>query len=239
MKQIELKLNLLRLKGMSRTFQALRETKRAHELTFSEGLEVLLQGEEDERSNNRRDRLLKNAKFRYQASLEELIYNSSRGLDRGLIASLATCEYITKGESVLVSGCAGVGKSFLISALGSNACSRGYSVAYYNIQKLMMQTKTARIDGTIMQFFQKIAKISLLIIDDFGLSSFDQQNQFDFMEILEDRHGRTSTIIASQIPIENWIDVFKEVTIGEAVMDRLVHTSYRINLKGESLRKTR
>lgn len=239
MKQIEVKFGYLRLRGMGRTYQALSETKRLHELSFNDGLEVLLQGEQDERSNNKRERLLKQAKFRYQASLEELIYKPSRELDRGLITSLATGEYIAKGESILVSGCAGVGKSFLISALGANACSHGYSVAYYNTQKLLMETKMARLDGNIMKFFQKLAKTSLLIIDDFGLSTFDQQSQFDFMEIMEDRHGKMSTIMASQLPVENWIEVFTESTVAEAVLDRIVHNSYRFTLKGDSLRKIR
>jgi DNA replication protein DnaC len=219
--------------------QALRETKKAHELTFSEGLEVLLQGEEDERSNNRRERLLKNAKFRYHATLEQLIYNSSRGLDRGLISSLATCDFITRGETTLITGATGCGKSFIASALGHHACARGYSVAYYNMQKLAMITRMARLDGNVMKFFEKTARTSLLIIDDFGITNFDQQLQLDLMELIEDRHGKNATIISSQLPVDKWHEAIGDATIADSILDRLVHSSYRIELKGESLRKIR
>jgi DNA replication protein DnaC len=239
MMQIELQLNRLRLKGMSRSWQALMETRRAHELTLSEGLELLLQAEEEERLNKRFERLQNNAKFRYQASLEELTYDASRGLDRDLMATLATCQYITRGEALLITGPTGSGKSFLASAMGHHACVHGYSVSYYNTQKLLIKAKMSRLDGSLLKFFDKIAKTSLLILDDFGLTHLDQQQQLDLMEIIEDRHGKTSTIIASQLPVANWYDVIGEQTIADAILDRLVHTSYRIELKGESLRKKR
>jgi len=239
MMQIESQLNHLRLKGMSRSWQALMETRRAQELSLSDGLKLLLQAEEDERSNKRFERLQKGAKFRYQASIEELNFETSRGLDKGLMATLATCDYITKGESLLICGATGCGKSFLASALGYQACSHGYSVGYYNTQKLLMRAKMSRMDGSILKFFDKIAKTSLLILDDFGLTHFEQQQQMDFMEIIEDRHGKTAIIIASQLPVVNWYDVIGEETIADAILDRLVHTSYRIELKGESLRKKR
>ena len=198
---------------------------------------MLLQAEEDERRNIRFERLLKNAKFRYQASLEELNYDSSRGLDKSLITDLATCQYIVNGESLIITGAAGCGKSFTASALGHQACSHGHSVAYYNTQKFMLRIKMARLEGTILRFFDKIAKISLFILDDFGLTHLEQQQQFDLLEIMEDRHGKKSTIIASQLPIASWYDVISEATIADAFLDRLIHTSYRIELKGESLRK--
>jgi DNA replication protein DnaC len=215
------------------------ETRRAHELSLSDGLRLLLQAEEDERTNKRFERLQKGAKFRYQASIGELNFEASRGLDKDLMATLATCDYITKGESLLICGATGCGKSFLASALGYQACSHGYSVGYYNTQKLLMRAKMSRMDGSILKYFDKIAKTSLLILDDFGLTHFDQQQQMDFMEIIEDRHGKASTIIASQLPVVNWYDIIGEETIADAILDRLVHTSYRIELKGESLRKKR
>src|SRR5665647_1081010 len=145
MMQIESQLNRLRLHGMSRTWQALLETRRQHELSLSEGLELLLQAEELERTNNRFERLRKNARFRYQASVEELKIDASRGMDKALILALATGEYLTKGESVLITGSTGCGKSFLASALGHQACAQGYKVAYYNAQKLLLKTKISRI----------------------------------------------------------------------------------------------
>lgn len=239
MNQIESQLNQLKLYGMSRSWQALLETRRSHELTLSEGLELLLQAEQQDRSDRRFERLQKNARFRYQASIEELKMEAARGLDKGLVTQLATGEYLSKGESVLISGATGCGKSFLASALGNRACALGYKVAYFNVQKLMLRTKMSRLDGTIYKFFEKMAKTDLLILDDFGLTHLEQQQRLDLMEMIEDRHGRTSTIIASQLPVANWYDVIGEETIADAILDRLVHASYRIELKGESLRKKR
>jgi len=237
--QIELKLRQMRLAGMARGWQALNETRQVHELSFGEGLEILIQREEEERKNNRFNRMIKGARFRYQASLEELSYEPSRGLNKSMIASLATCQYIVKGESVLISGATGCGKSYLASALGHQACLHGHSVIYSNTQKFMLRTKMSRADGTILKYFDKIAKASLLILDDFGLTKMDQQQQFDLMEVIEDRHGKASTIIVSQLPPASWFDVISETTIADAILDRLVHSSNIIELKGESLRKKR
>jgi len=239
MMQIESQLNHLRLHGMSRTWQSLVETRRHHELSFSEGMELLLQAEKQERGNKRFERLQKNAHFRYQASIEEIQFDASRGLDKALISALATGDYLSKGESVLITGATGCGKSFLASALGHQACAQGYKVIYYNLQKMLLKAKMSRVEGTILKLFENMAKSDLLIIDDFGLTHLEQQQQLDLMEIVEDRHGRVSTIIASQLPVSNWYDVIPEETIADAILDRLVHVSYRIELKGESLRKKR
>lgn len=237
--QIDLKLRQMRLAGMARGWQALNETKQVFDLSLSEGLEILIEREEEERKNNRFNRMIKGARFRYQASLEELCYEPSRGLNKSMIASLATCQYITKGESVLITGATGCGKSYLASALGHQACLHGHSVIYSNTQKFMLRTKMARADGSILKYFDKIAKASLLILDDFGLTKMDQQQQFDLMEVIEDRHGKASTIIVSQLPPASWFDVISETTIADAILDRLVHSSNIIELKGESLRKKR
>lgn len=236
---IETQLRQLRLHGMSRSWTALMETRKHHELSFAEGMEVLLQAEEDDRSGKRFERLQKNAHFRYQASVQELHMDASRGLDKSLISNLATGEYIGKGEAILISGATGTGKSFLASALGHHACAQGYKVAYYNLQKLLLKTKMSRIDGTIYKFFDKLSKAELLILDDFGLTHLEQQQRMDFMEIIEDRHASSATIIASQLPVASWYDIIGEETIADAILDRMVHTSYRIELKGESLRKKR
>jgi DNA replication protein DnaC len=237
--QIDLKLRQMRLAGMARGWQALNETKQVFELSFSEGLEILIEREEEERKNNRFNRMIKGARFRYQASLEELSYEPSRGLNKSIISDLATCAYIARGESVLITGATGCGKSFLASALGHQACLHGHNVIYFNTQKFMLRTKMARSDGSILKYFDKIAKASLVILDDFGLTRMEQQQQFDLMEIIEDRHGKASTIIVSQLPVTSWFDVISETTIADAILDRLVHSAYRIELKGESMRKKR
>jgi DNA replication protein DnaC len=239
MTEIETKLKQLRLKGMMQSWKSLEDTRRLHEISFRDGMEMLLQAEEDERRNSRFERLLQNAHFRYQASLEEMNYDPSRGLDKNMITELASCQYINQGESILITGSTGCGKSYLTSALGHHACSHGYSVNYYNTQKFMLRIKMARLEGNILKFFDKIAKLNLLILDDFGLTNLEQQQQMDLMEIIEDRHGRSSTIVASQLPAPSWYEVISEATIADAILDRLLHTSYRIELKGESLRRKR
>lgn len=239
--QLQLQMSRLKLSGMARSWQALNETRRTSELSLAEGMEILLQAEQQQRSNRKFERLHKNARFRYQASVEELIFDPSRGLDKALISSLATGEYLEKGESILVTGSSGTGKSFLLSALGAQACAQGYNVAYFNMQKLMVKTRMARIEGTILKFFEKLAKTGLLVLDDLGLTHLEAQQQLDLMEIIEDRHARASTIIASQLPVASWYDVIgPEPTVADAILDRLVHTSYRIEFLGcESLRKKR
>jgi len=234
MLQVETKLKQLKLRGMHRSWQALSETKRLHELSFADGMDLLLQAEEEERQNSRFERLTRSAKFRYRASLEELYFDPGRGLGKGLISDLATCRFISKGESVLITGKTGSGKSFVASALGHHACAKGYRVGYFNTQKFMVKVKMARLEGSILSFFDKIAKTQLLILDDFGLTNLEKQQQYDLMEVIEDRHGKCSTIIASQLPVDCWYDVITESTIADAILDRLVHTSYRIELMAEN-----
>ena len=234
---IETQMRALRLHGMERNWKALNETRRGTELTLSEGLALLFQAEADERDEKKFERLKQNAGFRYQASIEEINMVPTRGLDKGMITALATGEYIKKGDPILISGATGCGKSFLSSALGHHACAQGYKVMYFNLQKLLLRTKMARLEGTLHKLMDRISKTDLLIVDDFGLVNLDQQQRLDLMEIIEDRHAKASTIIASQLPVASWYDVIGEDTIADAILDRLIHSSYRIELKGESLRK--
>ncbi len=237
MTNIEEQMKQLRLHGMSSRWDALTETRQHHDLSLAEGLEILLQAEGEDRTDRRFERLKRSARFRYSATIEELGFGTERGLNRSQVTELATGGYIDKGESVLITGATGCGKSFVASALGHRACSQGTKVLYFNAQKLLLKTKMARLDGSAFKLFERIAKAGLLILDDFGLANLDKKQQMDLMEIIEDRHGRSSTIIASQLPVASWYDIIGEATIADAILDRLVHTSHRIELKGKSLRK--
>ena len=237
MEEIKFQLSNLHLSGMARQWQTLEETRRTGELSLADGMALLLQAEADQRHENRYRRLLKNAAFRYQASIEEVNPNSGRGIDKMLLARLATGDYIKKGEAVLITGASGCGKSFLASALGHQACRQGYTVEYHNMQKLLVKLKLARMDSSIIKLFDKMAKTDLLIVDDFGLTALQGQQQTDFLEIIEDRHAKKATIIASQMPVTSWFDVIGEAVIADAILDRIVHSSHRFELKGESLRK--
>ena len=239
MEQIKSEMTALRLSGMAETLKTLQESRQVEELSLSDGLRLLLQGERDQREARRYERLLKNAAFRYQATLEEVSFDASRGLSKTQILSLATGNYIRNGESILITGATGCGKSFVATSFGYQACKQGFSVNYFSMQKLMAKIKIARIEGVMIRFFEKLAKTDLLILDDFGIGSMDSQQQLDFMEIIEDRHARKATIIASQMPPANWFDLFSDETVADAFMDRMIHTSHRIELKGESLRKKR
>jgi DNA replication protein DnaC len=237
MNELITQLHTLRLTGMAQSLVSLKETKRTADLSLFEGLSLLVQAENDYRKNNKFTRLLKNAAFRYRASIEELNMEAGRGIDKMVIMRLTTGDYITNAEAILITGATGCGKSFLASALGNHACLQGRTVLYINMQKLLHKLKITRIEGTTTKFLDHIAKTELLIIDDFGLTVLKEQEQTDLLEIIEDRHGKKATIISSQMPVNKWYDIIGEKIIAEAIMDRIVHTAHRIELKGESLRK--
>lgn len=239
MKQMELQMNKLRLHGMAKSWEAIKESRQLASLSLSDGMELLLQAEEQDRDQRRFKRLEHHATFRYKACMEEVKPDTARGVDKTQLLSLAAGNYIEKGETVLITGATGCGKSFLSSALGHQACMQGHKVAYFNTQKLLMKTKMTRVEGTAIKFFEKLSKTDLLILDDFGLTHLDQHQQLDLMEIIEDRHAKKATIIASQLPVASWYDIIGEATIADAILDRLIHTSHRIEIKGESLRKKR
>ena len=227
----------LRLYGMLASWQALLESRTHQNLSLVEGLQHLLQAEWLERGQRRVERLRKAAGFRYQAHLEELVYGPDRGLDKNTIALLADGQYIQTGQAILITGPTGSGKSFLASALGHQACQLSWRVSYFNMQKLLHQLVLARADGSILKLLEKIARTHLLILDDFGLKPLDTLQRLDLLDMVEDRHRKMATIIVSQLPVANWYDVIGDSTIADSILDRLIHTSHRIELTGESMRK--
>lgn len=231
-------LKQLRMPGMAGCWQSLQETRKADSLSFTDGLQLLLQAEKDQRKENRNARLIKEARFRYQASIEEIMFDASRGVEKGKVLQLASCEFIRRGAPVLITGAAGTGKSFLATALGYQACMSGFHVIYLNMSKLFERIMMARIETTLPKFFDRLAQTDLLILDDFGMKMLDGQQLIDFLEIIEDRHGRKATIIISQLPVANWYDVMNvNTTAADSILDRIVHTAHRFELKSESLRK--
>jgi len=226
------KMNQLKLFGMHRAYQGLLETSGTRQLTSDELVNLLVLSEWEDRENRKINRSLRNARFRYQASLEEVDFTSQRNLDKNLILRFTDCSYIDRHENILVTGPTGVGKSYIASALGHQACMKTYKVLYCNTQRLFARLKVARADGSYLKEMNRMERQDLLILDDFGLQPLDTQNRMLLMEIIEDRHERKSTIISSQLPLEQWYDVIGESTIADAILDRLFNGSHKIILKG-------
>lgn len=228
----------LHLGGMAERWEAIQMLRKNQDVSLNDGIQMLIQAEKEHRSSSRTARLIKRARFRYNASVERIVFDSSKGKDKDRIMQLASCEYIRQGLSVLITGPSGVGKSYMATALGYQACLSGFKVLYYNMNKLLEQIQLARVEGTIIKFFEKMADVDLLIIDDYGMKILDGQQLMDFMELIEDRHARKSTIISSQLPVDNWYEVLeKNKTIADAIIDRMAKTSHTFALSGESLRK--
>ena len=228
----------MRLYGMHRAFTTTMETGGPSTgYTNDELIAYLVQSEWDDRHNRRIERLTKSARFRYTAVMEAIDYRPSRQLDKNLVRRLGSCGFIQKRENILITGSTGVGKSYLASAIGHQACSMGRKVMYFNTAKLFTMLKTSKADGSYHKLINKLEKQDLLILDDFGLKPLDNINRHALMEIIEDRHGKKSTIIASQLPVSKWHDIIGERTLADAILDRLVHTAHRIDIKGESMRR--
>lgn len=231
------KMRKMKFFGMFRYFKTSLESGKQEDYTADEMVATLIEAEWDDRQNRNIERQLKNARFRYKAALEELNYNTDRNIDRNIIMRLAECQFIDKHENILITGSTGIGKSYIASALGHQACGLGYRVLYHNAGKLFGKLKMAKADGSYIKEVAKIERHNLLILDDFGIQPLDAPSRAALMEIIEDRHGKSATIITSQVPVSKWHDIIGEKTVADAIMDRIIHEAHRLDLKGESLRK--
>lgn len=231
------KMRIMKFYGMHDALKTAVETGKTDHYTLDQFIAQLVEAEWDDRQNRKIARNIKNARFRYKASVENIAYNEERNLDRNKLMRLAQGEFITGGENILITGSTGVGKSYIATALGYQACIEGYRVMYYNTTKLFAKLKMAKTEGTYLKEISKMERQSLIILDDFGLQPMDNQSRLTFLEIIEDRHGKGSVIITSQLPVSGWYDIIGEKTIADAIMDRLVHQTHRIELGGESMRR--
>jgi DNA replication protein DnaC len=233
------KMTQMKLLGMVRAFRDTMETGVKHQFTSDELLAHLIDAEWDDRHNRKLNRLLKAARFRYKVSFEEIDFTLSRNLDKNLLLRFSDSQWIEKHQDIIFTGPAGVGKSFISSALGHQACIHGFRVGYYSSSKLFTLLKLCKADGSYLKELNRLSKLDLFIIDDFGLEILDRDNRLSLLEILEDRHGRKSSIFVSQLPVSKWHDVIGDATIADAICDRIVHRAHHIQLKGESMRKKR
>lgn len=231
------KMNIMRLTGMARAFNNAIKAGTRSDFTPDELIAHLIDAEYDERNNRRITRLLTQAGFRYKAAIQEISYNNDRNIDKNILLRFTDKSWLRNGENIIITGATGVGKSFIACSIGNQACLNGFKVMYFNCMKLFAHLKLARVDGSYSKEIGKIQKQDLIILDDFGLHTLDSPARLILLEILEDRHSIKSTIITSQLPVSNWHDVIGEATIADAICDRIIHSAYRIELKGGSMRK--
>ena len=236
MNEILAKMRQMRLQGMAKAFTLTLESGKNEKFTPDEMVTHLVESEWDERYNRKLDRTVQAARFRYKASIEQINYEDNR-MDKNQVLRLADCEFIKRSENIIITGSTGIGKSFIASAIGHQACSLGYRVLYQHSTKLFGRMKIAKTDGSYLKELAKIERQHILLIDDFGIQPLDAQSRSALMEIIEDRHGKSSTIITSQVPVSKWHEIIGEQTIADAILDRIVHDAHRIEMKGDSLRK--
>ena len=231
------KLRTLKMTGMLEALMQQQEQPQTHDLSFEERLALLVEREVLHRENRRLERLLKAAKLRVQSCVEDIDYRHSRGLEKARMASLASCDWIRQSHNLCITGPTGCGKTWLACSLGNQACRQGLSARYLRLPTLFEQLRIAHGDGSYPRLMNQLLKMDLLILDDWGIQKITAAQRQDLMEVIEDRHGRRSTLITSQLPTEHWHDYIGEATLADAILDRLLHGSHRLNLRGESMRK--
>lgn len=231
------KLTELKLYSMSKELKKQMSDPHINNLSFDDRLGLLVDAEWDAKHNTRINNLLKKAGLRQQACLEDIDYGSERKIKKDLISQLSTGIWIKEGQNLIITGATGTGKSYLTCAFGNYACRNNIKVKYYRVTRLLTDLSIARGDGSYNKLLLQIKKIDLLILDDFGMCILDPILGRDLLEVIEDRHKIRSTIISSQLPVSDWHNTFEDSTVADAVLDRLVHDSYRIELFGDSMRE--
>ena len=231
------KLQTLRFFGMLSAVEEQMKMPDIEKLSFDERFGLLIDRELIDRQNRRFKTRLRKAKLRQNACLEDIDFRHPRGLDKSVIMQLASGQWIKEANNLLIVGPTGVGKTYLACALAHKACQLDYSALYFRLPRLLQQLDIAKGDGRYEKLLKSFAKTNLLIIDDWGLKKLVKEQNHDLLEIFEDRHRLRSTLITSQLPVEHWHEIIGNPTLADAILDRLVHNAYRINLKGESMRK--
>ena len=231
------KLQTLRFFGMLSALEEQMKMPDIEKLCFDERFGLLIDREMIDRQNRRFKTRLRKAKLRQNACLEDIDFRHPRGLDKSLMLQLASGQWIKEANNLLIIGPTGVGKTYLACALAHKACQLDYSALYFRLPRLLQQLDIAKGDGRYGKLLKSFAKTNLLIIDDWGLKKLIKEQSHDLLEIFEDRHRLRSTLITSQLPVDHWHEIIGNPTLADAILDRLVHNAYRINLKGESMRK--
>jgi len=229
----------MKLYGMSDGLQEQLDNSQYKELTFEERISMLVEKEDLYRQNKKLTSLIRRASFRFpEACIEHIDFRARRNLSKQGILKLAQNDWINKSQNIIITGETGAGKSYIACALGNNACRNGFSTLYTRIPKLLNELKISHADGSYLKLLKKLSRVDLLIMDDWGLSNFSDSGRRDMLEIFEDRYNVRSTIIATQFPVDTWFDVIGDPTIADAICDRIVHNSHKIELKAEdSMRK--
>lgn len=233
------RLRSLRLTAMADALVTQANQPDFQSLSFEERLGLLVDQEWLFRDNRRLSRLLKDAKLRVSACVEDLDYTHPRGLDRGVVRNLATCGWLHSRQNAIITGPTGVGKTFLACALANAGCRQGYSARYYRVPRLLSELAIARGDGSFPKLLGRLARIHLLVLDDWGITPLGVQEARDLLEVIDDRHQTHSTIVATQLPIDQWHAVIADPSVADAILDRLVHNAHKLILRGESMRKSR
>lgn len=231
-------LKALKLDGMARAFEEQSTLTASTSLSFEERVGMLVDRELAWRDTRRLERLLRAATLKNpQACVEDIEYRQSRGLDQRVVATLAGCDWVRDAQNLILTGPTGAGKTWLACAFGQQACRQGFSVFYVRVARLFEELKIAHGDGSFTRRLAQLAKIDVLILDDWGLQDLDQAARNDLLEVLDDRVGTRSTVITSQLPLEHWHAWLQDPTLADAILDRLVHQAHKLPVKGDSMRK--